>query len=582
MISRKSTLISSLLLLLAISLFACLASENGSFVHQSGSPETGHDETPGTGGDGGNDDEGDVNDDTPAVTPAPGTYRLPEVTIEARTPVRNDVLLNAEATVPPQCYTKTEGRHNPCYTCHQLYDRQQGEDRLNQLDDGSLQGGYAFSDIGVTNHWINLFQDRNAWLASISDNDILNYINTENYTKLAGKLAQAGWKGFVPDLKDYHLSAQAFDDKGLALDGSHWVAFNYKPFPGTFWPTNGSTDDVIIRLPKAFREKDGQFNRDVYFINLTLAELNIKNQSEMPLWPIDETLIGQDINGDSLLKTTPVIRKGSHYVGDASAVALEFQQFPTGTEFMHSVRYVGVNEGNIVVPARMKELRYMKKVNVLPRHEIEGRYANERKEKLLGELPSFLNMEDEGFDNSLGWYVQGFIEDYDGELRPQTFEERLFCMGCHNAIGTTIDSTFSFARKVDGGSGWGYINLHGMKDAPSLAEPGGEILNYLKRSGGGNELRENTEMLARWYNPDGTVREDAVRQADVYTLLAPSVERAIKLNKAYTHIVRHQSFIYGRDANWQPAVNLYTDIDEDIPPMESEHRYYGWDIRLGW
>jgi hypothetical protein len=508
---------------------------------------------------------------------------LPAVSDDARTQISDDIILNDEATIPPQCYTKTEDTFNPCYTCHQLYDRTNGEDRLNALDDGSLQGGYMFSDIGITNHWKNLFVDRSAWLEEVSDKDIRHYIASENYTALPKKLKNADWKGFIPDLKNYHLSANAFDANGLAKDGSHWVAFNYKPFPGTFWPTNGSTDDVVIRLPKAFRERNGQYDRDVYFANLTLVELNLKNMTMMELWAIDENQIGHDLDINGTLGTTTQIKKGTHYIGDAQTVALEFQQFPAGTELMHSVRYVGVKDNNeIVIPPRMKELRYMKKVNVLPRYVLESRYANERKEKLLGQLPNFIDLHDEGFDNGQGWYLQGFIEDYDGSLRPQSYEERLFCMGCHSAIGTTIDSTFSFARKVDGKKGWQYINLHGMVDAPSFSEEGGEILNYLKRSGGGNEFRANPEMVSRWYNDDGSIKESDIRNTDVYDLITPSPERALQLNKAYSHIVRHQSYIEGRDATWIPATTIFTDINEDIPPLDQEHQFYQWDIRLKW
>lgn len=526
----------------------------------------------------------DSTDDTPPVfegsVPA---HTLPEVTSDRRVPQNNSKLLNAEAPIPPQCYTKTEGRHNPCYTCHQLYDRKNGEDRLNQLDDGSLQGGYMFSDIGVTNHWSNLFVDRSEWLTRISDDNILHYINTENYSSLAPRLINAGWKGFIPDLNNYARAAEAFDEQGLANDGSFWVAFNYKPFPGTFWPTNGSTDDVVIRLPNAFREVSGEFSVDAYFVNLTLIELNIKNLAESRLWPVDENLLGADIDGNGVLEVTDRVVKSSQYIGDASGIALEYQQFPIGTEFMHSVRYVGVTGQNeIVVSPRMKELRYMNKVNTLPRATIGGRYAKERKEKLLGELPVFINRYDAGFDNGLGWFVQGFIEDYEGELRAQSFEEGMFCMGCHAAIGTTIDSTFSFARKITGVEGWGYINLKSMVDAPSLAEPGGEILNYLRRSGGGSEFRGNPEMLARWYRIDGSVDTEKVTAADVYELITPSRRRALDLNKAYTHIVRHQSYIYGRDASWVPAQNIFRDIDEEIPPLESQHRFYNWDIRLDW
>ncbi len=27
---------------------------------------------------------------------------------------------NREAVIPPMCYTKTEGKYNPCYVCHQM------------------------------------------------------------------------------------------------------------------------------------------------------------------------------------------------------------------------------------------------------------------------------------------------------------------------------------------------------------------------------------------------------------------------------------------------------------------------------
>ena len=46
-------------------------------------------------------------------------------------------IYNQEAPIPPQCYTRTEGDFNPCYTCHQTYpDRT----RPNTMWDGYLQG----------------------------------------------------------------------------------------------------------------------------------------------------------------------------------------------------------------------------------------------------------------------------------------------------------------------------------------------------------------------------------------------------------------------------------------------------------
>lgn len=502
---------------------------------------------------------------------------------DARREVTDARVFNLEAPVPPQCYTKTDGRHNPCFTCHQNYDRS-AQDRLNQLDDGHLQGDYGFSEVGVENHWTNLFEDRRAWVDSIDDATILAYVGEDNYASLAGRLRARGFQGFVPDLAAYADGAAAFDEHGLARDGSQWVAFNYKPFPGTFWPTNGSTDDVLIRLPREFRGKGGQFHRDVYYVNLTLVELNVQDLERAPIWQVNEREIGFDVDGDGRLGTATEVMRSTHYAGDAAEVQLAFQQFPAGTEIMHSVRYLGVDADGSVVPSRrMKELRYMRKVRVLDRLEIASRYADERKEKRLGELPSYVRRGDEGLDNGLGWFVQGFIEDYEGDLRPQSYEETLFCMGCHTSISTTIDSVFSLARKVPGAAGWGYVNLVGMPDAPSRAEPGGEIANYLARAGGGSEFRENREMFERFMHADGTVDADAVAAAaDVYSLVTPSRSRALELDKAYVHIVRHQSFITGRDATVAPVTNVLRSVDESSVPLEPERRFFGWDIRLDW
>jgi hypothetical protein len=205
----------------------------------------------------------------------------------------------------------------------------------------------------------------------------------------------------------------------------------------------------------------------------------------------------------------------------------------------------------------------------LDRSEIANRYAAERREKLLGELPSYIRRGDEGLDNGLGWFVQGFIEDYEGELRPQSHEETNYCMGCHTSIATTLDSVFSMGRKVTGGAGWRYVDLVGMPDAPSIAEPGGEIANYLARAGGGSEFRENLEMLQRFFDAAGQVNPAAVAAApDVYTLVTPSRRRALDLDKAYVHIVRHQSFIVGRDASIAPVTNVLRTVDDTSVPLE--------------
>lgn len=522
--------------------------------------------------------------DTP-TSPPPDSAKagLPEIAPSLRTPVSYTTLYNDESPIPPQCYTKTEGQFNPCYACHQSYPDDSGY-RTNKRNDGSLQGVYLFSDVGLTNHWKNLFADKSDYVDRISDSVIQTYVAQDNYSDLAQRLQNNAWQGWLPDLLDYENTSAAFAEDGIARDGSGWVAFNYKPFPSTFWPTNGSTDDVVIRLPAAFRESGGVYNRDVYLANLSLLEMTIKDLALISTPPLNENRIGADLNDDGVLSNnTQQMKIKSVYFGDASTTPVTPQQFPEGTQFMHSVRYLGEDEnGDIVIARRMKELRYMEKVSVLSDSSIRNRYARERKEKMDGQLPRYINHGDKGFENGFGWLVQGFIEDYDGELRPQTYEEQMFCMGCHSGIGTTIDHTFSFGRKVTGAAGWGYINLKGMPDAPSVSGGDGEILEYLRRAGGGNEFRENPEMRSRWFDAQGVVDEAAVRSADVYRLLTPSVERARQLNKAYTWIVRHQSYIHGRDANTLPAGNVHQEIDADSTPLQSAYRFGPWDSRLHW
>lgn len=511
-------------------------------------------------------------------------YLLPQVDNNLIVNPTKHGSLNEEAPIPPQCYTKTEGKNNPCYTCHQTYPSFDTTHRSNLRNDGVNQGIYNFSEEGESNSWKNLFVNRTQWLNKITNEQISTYVNQDNYSNLPQNLKSKAWLGFIPDLKDYHLASEAFKNNGIAKDGSAWVAFNYKPFPGTFWPTNGSTDDVLIRLSNQFRQLDGEYNESVYLTNLSLVEMSIKAISKIDIFPVDEQKLDSDLNQDGqLTSTVELLLAREFFVGDAKHIKIPKQQYPVGTEIMHSVRYVGVDEqGQAFIPKRMKELRYMTKTKLLTEGDIDTAYRRERKEKLDEQLPSFIRVNDRGFNNKFGWLIQGYIEDYNGELRPQSYEETMFCMGCHSSIGTTIDQTFAFPRKVTGKAGWGYINLKGMKDAPSKGQKLGEILQYLQINGGGNEFRENREMFTRWYKPDGTVNVDKVKGKDVFQLITPSKQRAYDLNKAYTHIVRTQSFIHGRDASVTPAVNVHKTIDESVAPLKAEHRLDGWDIRLDW
>jgi hypothetical protein len=524
----------------------------------------------------------DNNDNNTTGLQYPDTYH--QVAAGALRPTETGTIYNKEAPVPPQCYTRHDGENNPCMVCHQTYTF---SSRPNSINDGYLQAEYDFSEVGITNHWLNLFEDRSDAVAAISDQDVIDYIYSDNYSTLIETLeSTADWTGPIPKLEELELGAAAFDDLGFALDGSHWVAFNYKPLPSTFWPTNGSTDDVMLRLPAEFREQScsgSGYSRDTYMANLAILEAAIQDLATVTVPAIDENAFCTDLNGDNVLGVIETIQRPTHYVGNAAAIEVVPMLYPEGTEFFHTVRYVGLNaDGEIIIPPRMKEVRYMRKHHFYTEAQLLSMYAKERQEKLDGLLPNYVSRGDDGIDNGFGWMVLGFIEAAEGHLRKQSEEETLFCMGCHTTIGTTIDQTFAFPRKVTGADGWGYVNLKGMLDVPNKGGTEGEILNYLKIAGGGNEFRENDEIIDKWFNSDDSVNEAAVLAADVYDLITPSPARAMTLNKAYMSIVQDQDFIHGRDASVTPAINVYDTIDPLSTPVLPDEHVYEWDIRLNW
>ena len=516
----------------------------------------------------------------PTVEPAP--YSVGD-DIPALAYMEHDEVYNPESVIPPQCYTKTEGTNNPCYACHQT-DRD-NKNRPNQMNDGDLQGDYQFSDLGLKNHWKNLIIDRNELISQISDEHIMEWVNQDNYSRFIKKLkANPNWQGEVAELENLAYPQKAFDQQGFAKDGSHWVAFNYKPFPSTFWPTNGSTGDVMIRLDKRFRELNGEYNQDVYIANLSLVEIAVKDLNDITTPDLSEQRIGKDLNNDGELSTKiSAINKQAHYVGDAADIALSYQLYPQNTEFLHTVRYIGVDDkGQIYNAPRMKEVRYMKKHSFKSKQLLSSSYYKEAKEKHFENLPQTRYLGDQGINNMFGWTINGYIEDDAGELRPQHEQELAFCNGCHKTVGSTYDQSFSFPRKVEGREGWGYINLKAMVDVPNKGEQQGEFLTYFERVGGGDEFRQNQEMLMRWFNQDGTVNKAKVKQAkNLYELITPSKQRALKLNKAYLTIMKEQSYLFGRDATINKATNVLETVDESQAPLQSDSRYV-WDMQLDW
>src|SRR3546814_2656900 len=68
-------------------------------------------------------------------------------------------------------------------------------------------------------------------------------------------------------------------------------------------PTNGSFDDVLVRLPAAFRERDdGTPDLQVYKTNLAITEALVRRQN-VPIAATDERALDSDLDRDGQLGT---------------------------------------------------------------------------------------------------------------------------------------------------------------------------------------------------------------------------------------------------------------------------------------
>lgn len=471
------------------------------------------------------------------------TLLLWPLALGAQLPRGSENYRNPEPTVVAQCYTRTAGVANPCWACHT------SKNGLNHKADWVLQQAYAFSPVGNRNHWDNLFTDRRAAVAKISNAEISAWIAQDNYTPLRQGPKPA--LGFAPDLD----LMRGFDDDGFAQDGSGWRALRYQPFPGVFWPSNGATDDVFIRLPAVFgQDGHGRPSRTVLLQNYRTLELALG----VP---------------DTRSVTLP-----PRYAGAAGNIAVSRWRYPLGTEFLHGVRYVDVDAPDLR-SLRLKELRYSRKMQNPDESQIAIAYQREFEEKTIGWIPAFHGDADRGLMNAFGWVYQGWIEDAEGALRPQTREETTWCMGCHGGIGITVDSSFSFPRKLPGAAGFALQSLRGQHDRPQAGHRDGEVLTWFSRTQGGDEFRSNTELLARFF-PKGRLDRAAVLRAapggdrDLHWLLAPSRERAHALNKSYLALVRAQGFEAGREVMLAPPRNVQRTIENGDTGLAAKGRIY--------
>jgi hypothetical protein len=422
---------------------------------------------------------------------------------------------NYGAYIPPMCYTKTKQNGmstNPCYVCHT-----NGKEP-NYFNELVLQQQYLFPKKMMENPYKNLFIDRKSDINKISDKKMSAYIRQNNYSKA---------------LEAEYGCYFNFDDEGFDRDNrgvyTLWRAFKYKPFMGTFFPTNGSFDDVMIRLPQIFAlDNHGRFSKEIYKYNLDVVVHNIK---------------ARDVNKRA-------------YVAKAAQIKSDFGLYPVGTQFLHTVRYIDFVNGAPVGSKRLKELRYGEKVAYKNYSQLESlaekEFYEEPDQYGLPPIQSYSYDSKRGFDNKMGWFYRGYIEDFDGALRKQTQEEALSCIGCHAKLGATVDSTFALRRHA----GWGYQNLKKMGDME------GEYKRYLLHNPTGNEYGTNDEVVRKFFNPDKSIKKEMFDKLskEITVLLFPSRKRAMCLNKGYYLLVQHQSYIYGKEAPLQPIKNVHRSI----------------------
>ncbi|WP_242470364.1 hypothetical protein [Allochromatium vinosum] len=512
-------------------------------------------------------------------------------------------LKNETPHIVSPCYTKTtdeQGRvHNPCYACHTQ------SQAPNYLNDQDLQLTFSFPAPAEENPWKNLYKDRRAAMAAISDATMRDYIRQSNYLDTEGRIIPAQrlaepsddwdyddngrWDGYVPD------AYFRFDDEGFDLDPdgqpTGWRAFGYYPFVGTFWPTNGSTDDVLIRLDEPFRHNvAGEFDRAVYKTNLAIVESLIRRR-DIAIEPVDEAALGGvDLDRDGAIGTAEWVRydwapregRLMWYVGQAleeqraGRVHLAAGLYPEGTEFLHTVRYIDVDEsGDNRLTARLKEVRHARKRYWMTYAELDSRQAAETKEKhdFPDRVRVFRGNLESGVSNDQGWVYSALIEDAEGQLRPQSYEELAFCVGCHGGLGATTDSSFAFPRRLGADSfqrGWHHWSQKGLEGLPEPLRRDGEpeYAFYLAANGAGDEFRQNREVRERFFTADGELKPEMLERLreDISVLLYASPERAMQLNKAYRVIVREQSFIEGRDAMIETAgFNVHPWVDQNTP-----------------
>jgi len=502
-------------------------------------------------------------------------------------------LKNPAAYVPAQCYAATIDQYtrrpqNGCFVCHQT------PRSPNYIDDAALQTELSFPSYVKKNRWPNLLEAPAP--VALSNEQLLELVRSTNYFDGDGQITLArrlktlpdgwdadqdgSWSGFVPDCW-FHVDARGFDRDPHDVP-SGWRAYSSPPIPGLFFPTNGAFGDTFIRLPPVYRtQRDGSPSEEVYAINLALLEAYVQRHA-VSIPATDERALDSDLDGDGQLGIARQIafvwpadgEKRQRFVGAAAELTTGARPvaglFPAGTEFLHSLRYLDVVGKEVRIANRFRELRYMRKTRYFNYSQLQQNAELEQREKRdkPDKLKRIFGNGERGITTGSGWLMQGFIENVDGELRPQSLEETAACIGCHGGVGATTDSTFSFARKLPYTSfqhGWFHPSQRDLSGVSQLrrADGQGEYSHWLEQVGGGDDFRSNSDVRRTFFRADGSLDPKASRAlfSDISNLILPSPERAFALNSAYLGLVRTQRFSEGRELTLGEKPQILSQIE---------------------
>ncbi|HKK53198.1 MAG TPA: hypothetical protein VKA74_16490, partial [Myxococcota bacterium] len=427
----------------------------------------------------------------------------PDFEADAGVPYRPSY--NADPAIPVQCWVETGyGTQNACKYCHTPELTRLGHGNAWPVDESiEAQVFYSFERPNLNKvHWDNVVRpaERTRRLRAMGvelpepgDEENLRWVRTPNWPEAYARArpdGDSGWSNegspesplrLLPALDPGHLhpfepgdptdgrTHGYVDARGFVRDeageATGWRAVDFFPY-AIFTPLAGSVSGIYIRLPEPFRSRDGELDLAIYAQNLDLLEKAIK---------------------------TPGLEAGA-YRGDASAIPVRAGLYPVGTELAHPLHYVDLaadgesgEDVDGVVHAAVgsaldaeasagSEEPFTRSVESAEKREFEFpglrskrvkevRYAYKWRDVEVEEITTpaqddrIIGGPGQGWvANGQGWILAGYIEDSEGRLRPQTTEELMQCVGCHGRVGNTVDSVWSFQRKLPGDAGWGEMD----------------------------------------------------------------------------------------------------------------------------